>query len=85
MNRHEILEKVRAIVSQQLKVSIDDIHENSAFVTDLKADSLNLVELIMTIEESFNLKFSEDESIEIKTVRQAVEQIESRLRVETKA
>lgn len=79
MNRDIFLEKVKNIVSQQLKINIEDIGEDTEFVADLKIDSLNLVELIMVIEESFNVKFPEDETLEIKTVRQAVDQIEKAL------
>jgi acyl carrier protein len=80
MNRDVFLDKVKNIVSEQLKINIEDIGEETQFVADLKMDSLNFVVLNMMIEDSFNIKrFPEDATLELKTVGQAVDQIEKAL------
>jgi acyl carrier protein len=76
VNRTLLIEKVKAVTAQHLKIDVKDISEDTEFVADLKVDSLNLIELIMLIEESFDAKFPEDESLEIKTIGQAVDKIE---------
>ena len=66
MNRTLLLEKVKTITAEHLKIDVKDILEDTEFVADLKVDSLNLIELIMLIEEAFDAKFPEDESLEIR-------------------
>ena len=76
-----IFEKIQTIVSDEISVSIDDVTISSSFQDDLGADSLALVELIMALEENFNLESIPDEDAErIKTVNDAVDYIYSRLK-----
>jgi acyl carrier protein len=73
----ESKKKVIAIVAEQLAKPEDSISESSHFIDDLGADSLDLVEIIMTIEESFGLEIPESEQEKIKTVGDAVAYIEN--------
>jgi len=72
--------KIRKIVAEELNVSEDDVTMTASFQDDLGADSLALVELIMALEEQFELDSIPDEDAEkIKTVKDAVDYIDSRL------
>jgi len=72
--------KIRKIVAEELNVSEDDVTMNASFQDDLGADSLALVELIMALEEQFELDSIPDEDAEkIKTVKDAVDYIDARL------
>ncbi|HHT74383.1 MAG TPA: acyl carrier protein [Firmicutes bacterium] len=70
-----IFEKVQKILVEQLGVSHEDITEDASFVEDLGADSLDVVELVMALEEEFDLKISDEDAEKIVTVRDAVEYI----------
>ncbi|GAB6165090.1 acyl carrier protein [Thermostilla marina] len=70
-------ERVIDIVADQLGVSKDEITRDSHFVNDLGADSLDLVELVMELEEEFDIDIDEEDSEKIQTVGQAIEQIEA--------
>ena len=73
-------EKVVAIVSEQLGVSKDDekITRASSFVEDLKADSLDVVELVMEFEDEFGISIPDDDYEKIQTVGDAVDYIEEK-------
>ncbi len=72
--------KIRKIVAEELNVAEDAVSMDASFQDDLGADSLALVELIMALEEQFELDSIPDEDAEkIKTVRDAVEYIDARL------
>ena len=73
MEREEILEKVKAVIVEQLNVEEDDVVEDAAFVDDLGADSLDIVELVMALEDSFGVSIPDEEAEGIKTVGDAVE------------
>ncbi len=74
--------KIRKIVAEELNVSEDDVTLNASFQDDLGADSLAIVELVMALEEQFELDSIPDEDAEkIKTVKDAVDYIDSRLGV----
>jgi len=76
----QIFDKVRKIVVEELNVAEADVTMDAAFQDDLGADSLAIVELVMALEEQFELDGIPDEDAEkIKTVRNAVEYIESRV------
>ena len=71
--------KIRKIVAEELNVSEDDVTMDASFQDDLGADSLAQVELIMALEENFELDSIPDEDAEkIKSVKDAVEYIDSR-------
>lgn len=79
MTREEIFQKIVKIVSQKLQVNESEVKEESSFVDDFGADSLDLVELIMKMEEEFGIEISDEESQKILTVKDAVDFIESKL------
>ena len=70
-------EKVIAIVSEQLNIPKEDIKLESSFVDDLKADSLDVVELVMRFEEEFEIEIPDEDAEKITTVGEAVGYIES--------
>ena len=71
----DILEKVKKIICEQLDVPEADIVLSASFVDDLGADSLDQVELIMAMEEEFNISIPDEDAEKITTVKDAVEYI----------
>ncbi len=69
-------EKVRDITVEQLSVDADEVKMESAFIDDLGADSLDLVDLVMSIEDEFEIEVPDEAIEEIKTVDDAVKYIE---------
>lgn len=74
----EILSKVKAMVASQLGKSEDEITLASSFIEDLGADSLDLVELIMSMEDEFGLEISDEDAETIITVQDAINFITER-------
>ena len=72
----DVEEKVRSIICEQLNVSEDDVIPKASFVDDLGADSLDQVELIMAMEEEFDISISDEEAEKIATVQDAMDFIE---------
>ena len=73
-----VFERVRGLIVEQLGVEEDQVVMNASFVDDLNADSLDLVELIMSIEEEFaeeasNLEISDEDAEKIQTVQDAID------------
>lgn len=79
----EILEKVKKIVVEQLEVEEDQVTPEASFATDLGADSLDTVELVMALEEEFDIEIPDEVAEQIDTVGKAVEHISAK--VETPA
>ncbi|MGH2446988.1 MAG: acyl carrier protein [Chloroflexota bacterium] len=75
MNQDSVEERVRHIISEQLGVDEGQVTPAASFEEDLNADSLDLVELIMSLEEEFNIEISEEEAEKIQTVGDAIEYI----------
>ena len=69
--------RVIQIVSEQLGVNAQDVSMTSSFVDDLGADSLDTVELVMALEEEFNVEFPDEDAEKISTIQQAVDFINS--------
>ena len=69
-------EKVRTIVADQLGVEADEVKEDSTFVDDLGADSLDIVELIMRFEDEFGVEIPDEKAEKIKTVNDIVKYID---------
>ena len=72
-----VFEKVAAILAEQLDVELETIKMETALVDDLGADSLDVVDLLMTIEDDFEVEIPDEEVENIKTVGALVEYIES--------
>ena len=77
-----IIERVKKIVAEQLGVNEEDVKDNSSFVEDLGADSLDTVELVMALEEEFGCEIPDEEAEKITTVQQAVDYINAHLKKE---
>jgi acyl carrier protein len=69
--------KVREIVAEQLQISADEINLDSSFIDDLGADSLDIVELVMAMEDAFQMDIPDEEAEKIQTVRNAIDYIKS--------
>ncbi|MDR0747248.1 MAG: acyl carrier protein [Helicobacteraceae bacterium] len=72
-----LFDDVRAIVAEQLSVNESDVKEESKFIDDLGADSLDVVELVMALEEKFDVEIPDDKAEKIKTVGDAIVFIEN--------
>jgi len=72
------LDDIKEVVVEQLSVNADEVKEDSKFVEDLGADSLDVVELVMALEEKFDIEIPDDEAEKIRTVRDVVTYIESK-------
>lgn len=66
-------QRLQKIIAEQLSVNEEDVTDDASFIDDLNADSLDLVELIMSLEEEFNVKIPDEEAEKIRTVRDAKE------------
>ena len=75
MTKEEILSKIKAVVAEKLNVGEDQVTSDAKFVEDLGADSLDQVELIMALEDEFELKIPEEEAEKLTTVGAAVEYV----------
>ena len=67
--------KVRGIVAKQLGLAEDEVNSESSFIDDLGADSLDTVELVMSLEEEFDIEISDDEAENILTVQAAIDHV----------
>ncbi len=76
-SREEIYEQVKNVLTEQLGIDEGQITEEASFQEDLDADSLDLVELIMELEDQFGVKISDEDAQGIQTVGQAVDYISS--------
>ena len=75
MEKEELLNKIKNIVADKLSISEDQITEEASFIDDLGADSLDQVELIMAMEEEFDVSISDEDAEKIATVKDAIDYI----------
>ncbi len=71
-----IIDKVKELVAEQLGISKEQITENSNIIEDLGADSLDVIEMLMTLEEEYNITIPDDQISQVKTIGQITELIE---------
>jgi len=71
-----LIDDVKAVVVEQLNVNADEVKEESKFVEDLGADSLDVVELVMALEEKFDIEIPDSDAENITTVGDALKYIE---------
>jgi acyl carrier protein len=72
-SKEEILAQLRPIIAEQLGVDESEVKEDASFTEDLNADSLDLVEMIMSLEEKFHVQISDEDAEKITTVGEAVD------------
>lgn len=78
----DILERLKNIVVEKLGVEESEIKPEASFIDDLGADSLDIVELIMAIEEEFDIEIPDEDAEKLTTVGAAVEYIKNKLGIE---
>jgi len=79
LSRADVLQKVREHLSTELEIPLDQISESTRMREDLDADSLDLYELVMELEDTYGISVSEEEAAGIETVAQAVDFVADRL------
>lgn len=79
MTRDEISSKVKNIIVEQLGVNAEEVKDESSFIDDLGADSLDTVELVMALEEEFNAEIPDEDAEKLRTVGDAIKYIEQKL------
>ena len=76
-DKQTIEDRVREIIVEQLDVNVDEVVPEAAFIDDLGADSLDLVELVMHMEEEFNVEIPDDDAENIRTVQDAINYVQN--------
>jgi acyl carrier protein len=75
----EVEQKVKAAVAEQLGLNADDIKTDASFMDDLGADSLDLVELVMSFENEFGITIPDEDSAQLTTVQSAINYVQSKI------
>ena len=78
MNENEILEKLKNIIAGQLNVEEDSVVPEANFIDDLGADSLDIVELVMSIEDEFEIQIEDADAENIVTVKDVIDYIKNK-------
>lgn len=79
MSADEVVQKVQDIIAESLGVKRNEVVPAASFIDDLNADSLDIVELVMTIEKEFDIEIPDDEAERIRTVQDAIDYIVNHL------
>ena len=79
MTPEEIEAKVKELICEQLEVAEDQVVPDADFMETLQADSLHVVELMVAIEQEFDLEIPDDDTLKIKTVKDATDYVTSRV------
>ncbi len=75
MEREDLLKKIKAIVADKLSISEDQVTEEASFIDDLGADSLDTVELVMALEDEFDLDIPDEDAEKMTTVGKAIDYV----------
>ena len=75
MERDELLQKIKEIVADKLSISEDQVTEEASFIDDLGADSLDTVELVMALEDEFDLDIPDEDAEKLATVGKAIDYV----------
>lgn len=75
MSNDELVQKVKDIIAESLGVKKTEVVPTASFIDDLNADSLDIVELVMTIEKEFDIEIPDDQAEKIRTVQDAIDYI----------
>lgn len=73
----EIAERVKSIIVEQLAVSMEEVTPEASFIDDLGADSLDIVELIMALEDEYDIEIPDEDAEKIQTVKDVISYIET--------
>ncbi|RKQ31007.1 MULTISPECIES: acyl carrier protein [Clostridia] len=71
-------EKIRKIIAEEMNLNVEDVKQESRFVEDLAADSLDVIQIVLKLEEEFDIEIPDDAVEQISTVQDAVDQIKSK-------
>ncbi len=74
--KEEIVERVKRLIAENLGVALEEVRSDAAFIDDLGADSLDIVELVMAIEKEFDVEIPDEDAEEISTVQDAIDYIQ---------
>lgn len=74
---NDIEQRVKKVIAEQLSINEADIKNESAFIEDLGADSLDTVELVMALEDAFKIEIPDDQQENLRTVQQAIDYIQA--------
>lgn len=79
MEREELLKKIKAIVADKLSIGEDQVTEEASFIDDLGADSLDTVELVMALEDEFDMDIPDEEAEKLTTVGKTIDYVLGKL------
>ncbi len=74
--KEDIVDRIKRLIAENLGVALDEVRPDAAFIDDLGADSLDIVELVMAIEKEFDVEIPDEDAEEISTVQDAIDYIQ---------
>ena len=78
MAEDTLVTEVLETIAEQLAIDVKEVREEKSFIEDLNADSLDLTELIMTLEEKFNVEITDEQAEKLKTVKDVIDFVKSK-------
>ena len=78
MAEDTLVTEVLETIAEQLAIDVKEVSEEKSFIEDLNADSLDLTELIMTLEEKFNVEITDEQAEKLKTVKDVIDFVKSK-------